>query len=95
MKNIFGITKILRQNKDLVQENRMLKRIICNLKRKIREKIQTGRRRRNSRWSKEQKNLVKILREEEGKDFSDIGKIMGLSSKGSRRVYAAAKEQTK
>jgi len=75
----------------LNQDNRMLKRIISNLKRALRESKRTYR--VNRKWSKELKNTIIQLRDIQEKDFSEITAILNLNQKEVRNLYSSAKSQ--
>lgn len=82
-------TKLIRQNKDLKQENKMLKRIILNLKRKLRQSRVTHR--HYQRWTEEQKKKVLQLRDKEKKNFSSISRILDLTNRQCRNLYGTSK----
>ena len=75
----------------LNKDNRMLKRIISNLKRALRESKRTYR--VNRKWSKELKNTIIQLRDIQEKDFSEITAILNLNQKEVRNLYSSAKSQ--
>ena len=81
--------ELIRRNKDLEQENRMLKRIITNLKRQL--KLSKITNRHNKRWSKEEKLKIIWLRDKLQKSFPEIANILKLSNRDCRRLYGSAK----
>ena len=79
-----------RLNCELLQEIRMLKRIIVNLKRALRESKRTHKHKYYARWSADMKEDIIRLRDNEKKDFSEISEILNLSNRQCRNLYAAS-----
>ena len=50
---------------------------------------------KNNKWKESEKKKVIILRDIEKKDFPEIGKLMCLSNRQSRKLYATAKHWEK
>ena len=73
------------------QENLMLKRIIINLKRKLRIIKVMNRHKFYGRWPKKMRYKIIKLRDIDKKDFSDISKILNLSNRQCRSLYSVAK----
>ncbi len=74
--------------KELKQENKMLRRIIVNLKRELKESRKTHK--HHTKWSQELKNTIIQLRDIEKKDFAEITSILNLNQKEARILYKCA-----